>query len=117
MTCREKLAKEHPEKINVIYCGRCGRPPDYGYMGQPDYCITKTGNNNAEEICAECWDREIPEEKTEIPDKRDAILFWEEAHTIIDEAVEKRDRSILITYNPETGFGMGIYPWPDFDAL
>lgn len=52
MTCREKLAKEHPEKINPNVEGGCwGCPSYYGYMSNP-VCY--------EISCGECWDREIP---------------------------------------------------------
>lgn len=58
MTCREKLAIEHPECIdNEGGCKYC--PSSYGYLEDPPIkdCL-------ALENCNKCWDREIPEEKT-----------------------------------------------------
>jgi hypothetical protein len=52
MTCREKLQKEHPEKINDAYHAGCsGCPHKYGYAKKPDDCNLRS--------CEECWDREI----------------------------------------------------------
>lgn len=57
MTCREKLKIEHPEYVNEIFSGGCCRCPHYyGYLTSPYDCSIG---------CDECWDREIPEEKTE----------------------------------------------------
>lgn len=58
MTYREKLAKEHPDKIDETKLGGCvGCPVLYGYEEEPipGFCQGIT--------CQECWDREIPEEK------------------------------------------------------
>ena len=58
MTCREKLAIEHPEKCSNEYAGGCGGcPHEYGYLVKPSDCEHRT--------CTSCWDREIPEEKKE----------------------------------------------------
>lgn len=62
MTCREKLATEHPDCINgIAVLGGCdGCPHDYGYLTRPPYCdIDNTGLGKCK--CTECWDREIPE--------------------------------------------------------
>ena len=57
MTCREKLAKEHPECISDMFVGGCKNcPHDYDYLNKPDYCR----ENNSEASCRRCWDREIP---------------------------------------------------------
>lgn len=59
MTCREKLAMEHPEDIGESYIGGCnGCPCDYGYLDKfnndcPMWC--------SDEKCKNCWDREIPD--------------------------------------------------------
>lgn len=50
-------------------------------------------------------------------EKKDFITFWQEIHTIIDDAVEKRDRSVLIFLHPENGFSVNVSPWPDADEL
>lgn len=54
MTFKEKLAIEHPNKVNCGSCGGCfGCPCDYGYEdGMP--C------KNCSIDCDECWDREMP---------------------------------------------------------
>ena len=59
MTFREKLAKEHPECINPNVRGGCERcPHSYGYESYGNVDCFNIG-------CANCWDREIPEEKRE----------------------------------------------------
>ncbi len=61
MTLIEKLRKEHPEEMNSfdrpIYC-----PTKYGYTSPPLYC-GDLDYGNANKRCADCWNREIPEEK------------------------------------------------------
>lgn len=57
MTCREKLAMEHPDLIDDVYAGGCANcPSSYDYLDKPDYC-GKCVND-----CYLCWNREIPEE-------------------------------------------------------
>lgn len=36
---------------------------------------------------------------------------------IIDEALEKRDRSVAIYLFPENGMSVNVYPWPDYEDL
>ena len=50
-------------------------------------------------------------------EKKNFITFWQEVHTVIDDAVEKRDRSVLIFFHPENGFSVSVSPWPDADEL
>ena len=50
-------------------------------------------------------------------ERRDFISFWNEAHTIIDDAVEKRDRSVAIYISPDGGMTLNVYPWPDEESL
>ena len=50
-------------------------------------------------------------------EKRDLITFWQEVHTIVDDAVEKRNHSISIFFHPENGFSVNVSPWPDADEL
>lgn len=59
MTFREKLALEHPTEINKCAMGGCtGCPSSYGYTPPDDRpCYPKQPND---ELCSECWDREIP---------------------------------------------------------
>ena len=66
MTCREKLAMEHPEKVDSKSIGGCvGCPHAYGYAKKPEGC------ENLNVSCWECWDREVETEvdnevKTEV---------------------------------------------------
>lgn len=60
MTCREKLAIEHPDKVDECYDGGCyGCPNEYGYLNDPRYC------GDIEYSCTKCWDREIPSTEDE----------------------------------------------------
>lgn len=61
MTFREKLAQEHPEQIREEYDGGCcGCPSHYGYEARED-CPPHLPGESADEHCAKCWDREIPQ--------------------------------------------------------
>lgn len=105
MTCREKLAKEHPEKLDYRCGGGCkGCPYDYGYMPRPS-----NGGKGCTMTCDDCWDREIPEERHDVP--------WEEVRKLINDAAEKRDRTICVSFNPEAGLSVYVSPWPDADEL
>lgn len=50
-------------------------------------------------------------------DQRNFISSWENIHTIIDEALEKRDRSVLIYVSPDGGLSVSVHPWPDPEDL
>ena len=69
MTCREKLAMEHPEGLDSKCFGGCdGCPHTYGYAKDPEWC---DDNNITDEKCRRCWDREVETEvdnevKTEV---------------------------------------------------
>lgn len=57
MTCREKLAIEHPGCVSDMYVGGGrGCPDEYGYLSKPNYC------GRVDQDCKSCWSREIPEE-------------------------------------------------------
>ena len=45
------------------------------------------------------------------------ISFWNEVHTIIDEAMEKHDRSVSVYISPEGAMSATVQPWPDADEL
>lgn len=54
MTCREKIAMEHPDQVGPQYLGGANNcPHTYGYLDKPDYC--------SQDMCDVCWSREIPE--------------------------------------------------------
>lgn len=41
------------------------------------------------------------------------IILWNENHTIVDDAIRKRDRSVSIYISPDGGASVSIYPWPE----
>lgn len=57
------------------------------------------------------------ERRENIMESRDFITCWQEVHTIIDDAMEKRDRTVSIFFNPVTGMSVTVHPWPDADEL
>ena len=48
---------------------------------------------------------------------KDLISFWQEVHTLIDEGMEKRDRTVSVFFNPVTGMTVTVHPWPDAEDL
>jgi hypothetical protein len=86
MTCREKLAIEHPDKIDPDCDGGCKRcPSEYGYLPEGFGC---SGPND--EACTKCWDREIP--GTEPAKTSNQVNL----HKLIDDAMEKKNREVSI---------------------
>lgn len=83
MTFREKLAIEHPEKIDPKVGGGCqGCPASYGYEDEsPGWCIIDI------ETCRTCWDREIPEEK--VPYKTIPLTKEERTSGILDSGARR----------------------------
>ena len=60
MTCREKIAMEHPGRLDNECLGGCaGCPHTYGYAQKPEWC------KPTEEICRKCWDGEVEEVETQ----------------------------------------------------
>lgn len=56
MTYRDKLQREHPERINEDCLGGCDRcPHDYGYEKKKEEICEVS-----DEECRKCWDRVIP---------------------------------------------------------
>lgn len=54
MTCREKLAIEHPEAIDWRSAGGSAYcPHHFGYASKPEWCKVDR------EKCKTCWDREV----------------------------------------------------------
>lgn len=109
MTCREKLALIHPEKIGDYYFGKCqGCPDDYGFLKKPKACEVHLDPSSTN--CTKCWDREILEEKPKEAHPWGRILGF------IDEAMAKRDREVHLYFNPDTGITLNVYPWPENDS-
>lgn len=111
MTCREKLKMEHPGSVSDLFWGGCAECPDnYGYLEKPEVCSINPKVEDEDEVCRKCWDREIPNSEPEPNSKLDI-------HALIDDAMQKRDRSVVIYIHPENGMSVNIYPWPDADDL
>ena len=47
----------------------------------------------------------------------DYTMNWVKIRAIIDEALEKHDRSVAIYLSPENGMSVNVYPWPDYEDL
>ena len=78
MTFREKLMKEHPNKVGMQYEGCCcGCPHHYGYEKQEDRPCAKGAYD-----CTICWGRAIPAKKS----------------TITFKEVTDRDRFDVVAY-------------------
>lgn len=110
MTCREALEKEIHDSIDdkSIVEGRAGCPSDRGYLSDPDYCQDHVRDCR----CTLCWDREIPgTESTKLDTP------WEQILKLVEDAAEKRDRSVSLYFNPGTGMSVSVYPWPDAEDL
>lgn len=74
MTYREKLKKEHPEKVNARYVGGCaGCPGNYWEQG------TKMHGSECARFrnCWECWGQEVPEEPKEEKKEKSMGLYWD----------------------------------------
>ena len=50
-------------------------------------------------------------------DQKNFIASWQEAHTIVDEAMAKGDRSVSIYISPVGAMSITVYPWPDEESL
>lgn len=111
MTCREKLMREYPKSVSDLFWGGCAEcPSSYDYLDDPEICSKDPYVENKDHTCRKCWDREIPNSEPEPNSQLDI-------HALIDEAMQKRDRSVVIYIHPENGMSVNIYPWPDVDDL
>lgn len=111
MTCREKLKIERPEFLDSESWGGCiGCPSTYGYLEDAEWCPKTKAIDDKDTVCRLCWDREIPEKKESQDSKIDI-------QALIDDAMQKRDRSVAIYIHPENGISVHVYPWPDFEDL
>ena len=126
MTCREKLAIDHPEQVGEEFMGGANNcPHTYGYREQPDYCHKLTG------CCELCWDREMPAEIPIEKPKKEPETFHDKlvqsikdvGQEIIKNAEDYAGRSlylsrltITIDFNPEyAGVGGMLNPEIDVD--
>lgn len=126
MTCREKLAIEHPEQVGEEFMGGANNcPHTYGYREQPDYCHKLTG------CCELCWDREMPAEIPIEEPKKEPETFHDKlvqsikdvGQDIINNAEDYAGQSpylsrltITIDFNPEyAGVGGMLNPEIDVD--
>lgn len=48
---------------------------------------------------------------------KDSKENFENLKEIVDDAMQKRDRTVSIYFNPETGLSVNFNPWPDADEL
>lgn len=130
MTCREKLAIEHPECVNPSYSGGCYNCPlDYGYLDdRPEYCSGFGHHHNANHECDRCWDREIPKKESETfhdePEKKSETFHEKLVRTIKDVGQEIINNAedyagtspyisrmtITINFDPENGMGGMLTP-------
>lgn len=114
MTCREKLAIEHPECIGRDYlAGANGCPHMYGYLKKPKYC------NPGPKNCESCWGREMPEEESSKGHFHEKLVraIQDVGQEIIDNAEEYAGTShwlsrmtITIDFDPEVGPGGMLIP-------
>ena len=113
MTCREKLAIEHPGRIDRQFMGGAvGCPHNYGYLDKPDYCCMDNPEN-----CKRCWDREIPEEEPKTFHERLVRTIQDVGQEIINNAEDYAGTSpyisrmtITIDFDPENGMGGMLTP-------
>lgn len=104
MTFREKLMKEHPDKLDNDFVGGCyACPESYGYeKGLP------CGNHN-EEKCRACWDREIP--GTEKPKPKDDSPM--PLREMIEKVLSSNTHYITI-FSGSAGLSIEIHPVGDY---
>ena len=112
MTCREKLAMEHPGHIKSDFKGGCFCCPTYyGYLGPIEEC----NGGITPDICTRCWDREIPgtEEinKPTSDDIKKALKICSELKAYIKNAEKraKKEAYIEIYYKFMKKGGWEIY--------
>lgn len=104
MTFREKLMKEHPEKVDNDFGGGCYACPDwYGY--EENRC----NGTFDEEKCRACWDREIPWTENPKP-KDDSPMALRE---MIEKVMSSNTHYITI-FSGSAGLSIEIHPVGDY---
>lgn len=114
MTCRQKLAIEHPEYLDPEEYGGCVNcPSDYGYLDDPIWC------NEDDDTCAHCWDREIPEEEKTANTFNNSTTIVNSTGSVdglmnlVDKVLASKDHQIGIFWTPDGNTSVSIKPWPD----
>jgi hypothetical protein len=105
MTYKEKLMKEHPECVSDEYIGGCCGCPGKYWEGAP--MVRKKDCDN---YCTGCWNSEIPEEKTEkepVTNTYNAEMILK----IVDDAMTKKDRSVLLHVDPNGSVFIHVNPY------
>lgn len=103
MTFREKLQKEHPEKVTTLAIGGCYEcPHSYGYESYDD----RPCKHNSAVRCRDCWNREIPEEPKTFAFKPEGL------NALIERAATKKDISVTIFITGDSTH-ISVYPCPD----
>ena len=121
MTYREKLQKEHPEKVCSTSMGGCsGCPNVYGYCDFKETICGKRGYWNSDnKKCTECWDQEIPEKKKIKRIPPDTKTDWKATDAVFKDG--HREKIFYCQVNNEdfiefaTESGMYIYSGVDPD--
>ena len=111
MTCREKLAKEHPDLVSCEYLGGC-----YGCPGNDDFLYIPGAREDGlkclgptKENCRKCWDQEVGGAEATETSALYADNMQIDIHKIINEAMEKKDRCVSI-YISESGVSVTVTP-------
>lgn len=113
MTCRERLAIEHPDRISDDHWGGClGCPSEFGYLPDPEECPKEHMVDDFDKTCRECWDRETAGNKS-----NQHTIMGIDILDLLNDAMKKRDRSVTIYFHPKKGMNVNVYPWPDTEDL
>lgn len=124
MTCREKLAIEHPEKANTMSIGGCnGCPHNVGYLDKPSYCPLINGRwdnlsiTEKENRCGKCWDREIPElekvpETIEQTEQKPRISNMLDLLWFVEKVMANVDKMVSIDMSSDNMF-VNVYPYKE----
>ena len=115
MTCREKLKKEHPERINPKYLGGCGSCPVFYYPSARKYCEDYKRCPN-DPICTACWDQPVPdievekipeptEQKPRISNMLDLLWF-------VEKVMANGDKMVSIDMSSDN-MSINVYPYKE----
>lgn len=104
MTCREKLAIEHPAFVDKKYVGGCKDcPHNYGYAKQPDWFC------NGADTCTRCWNRPVDIDFGNSRPKIRKVVFNDPATIILwDDGTKTVVKAENEPFDPEKGMAMAI---------